>query len=68
MPPNPDAPKLRAKTETRIALADEKSAQAYDELEAAKEKIAQLANLIDSGEVKVQLEIGETAVHALKKI
>ena len=68
IPPNPDAPKLGPKTGKRIALADEISAQAYDELDASRDKIAQLKQLMEEGQVLVELDIGDTAVHALKKL
>jgi uncharacterized protein YaaN involved in tellurite resistance len=68
VPANPDAPKLRPKTERRIAVADEKSAQAYDELEAATEKFKALKQQMDDGNVQVVLELGDTAVHILRKI
>lgn len=66
VPPNPDAPKLRPKTERRIAEADQKSAQGYDALDASREKIARLKSMIEGGEVQVILEVGDTAVHTLK--
>src|SRR5688572_19842451 len=67
VPPNPEAPKLRPSTEKRIAVADEKSAQAYDELDASRAKIALLKEMLDDGKVQVVLDIGDTAVHVLKE-
>ncbi len=66
VPPNPDAPKLRPKTEKRIAEADATSAAGYDALDASREKIARLKSLIEGGQVQVILEVGDTAVHTLK--
>lgn len=66
--PNPDAPKLRKKTEERIAPADEKSARGYDAIEKAGELVAAFKQQIEDGQVVVQLEISDTAVHRLKKI
>lgn len=66
--PNPDVPKLRRKTEERLAPADEKSAQGYDALERAGELVLKFKEKIDDGRVQVQLEVTDTAVHSLKKI
>lgn len=66
VPPNPDAPKLRARTEKKIAVADQKSAEGYDALDASREKIARLKSMIEGGQVQVVLEVGDTAVHTLK--
>lgn len=66
VPPNPDAPRLRPKTERKIAAADQKSAEGYDALDVSREKIARLKSMIEGGEVQVVLEVGDTAVHTLK--
>lgn len=66
--PNPDAPKLRKKTEERIAPADEKSAQGYDAIERAAEIVDSFKQQIEDGAISVQLEVSDTAVHKLKKI
>jgi hypothetical protein len=66
--PNPDKPKLRKKTEERIAPADEKSARGYDAIEKAGELVTAFKQQIEDGQVVVQMEISDTAVHRLKKI
>lgn len=66
--PNPEAPKLRKKTEERIAPADEKSARGYDALEAAADKLDALKQQVQDGHIQVDLQVGDTAVHLLKKI
>lgn len=66
--PNPEAPKLRKKTEERIAPADEKSARGYDAIEKAGELVEAFRQQIEDGQVVVQMEISDTAVHKLKKI
>jgi hypothetical protein len=65
---NPDRPKLRKKTEDRIAPADEKSAQGYDAIERAGEIVDAFKEQIENGAITVQLEVSDTAVHKLKKI
>ncbi len=66
--PNPEVPKLRKKTEERIGPADEKSAQGYDALERAGELALKFKERVDDGEVRMVLEITDTAVHSFKKI
>lgn len=66
--PSPDAPKLRKKTEERIAPADEKSARGYDALEAAADKLDALKQQVQDGNITVDLQVGDTAVHILRKI
>jgi hypothetical protein len=68
VPPNPEAPRLRKKTEERVAPADEKSARAYDALEAAAAKLDALKEQVEEGHIQVELQVGDTAVHLLKKI
>ncbi len=65
---NPDLPKLRKKTEERIAPADEKSARGYDAIERAGELVDAFKNQVENGAITVQLEVSDTAVHKLKKI
>jgi hypothetical protein len=66
--PNPDAPKLRKKTEERIAPADEKSARGYDAIERAGELVDAFKKKIQEGVVTVEIDVGESAVHILRKI
>jgi hypothetical protein len=66
--PNPDAPKLRKKTEERIGPADEKSARGYDAIERAGELVDAFKKQIQDGVVTVEIDVGESAVHILRKI
>ncbi len=65
---NPDLPKLRKKTEERVAPADEKSARGYDAIERAGELVDAFKKQIEDGAVQVQIDVGESAVHILRKI
>jgi hypothetical protein len=66
--PNPDIPKLRKKTEERIGPADEKSARGYDAIERAGELVDAFKKQIENGAVTVEIDVGESAVHILRKI
>lgn len=67
VPANPDAPKLRKKTEDRVRPADEKSAHGYDVLEDAIFKIGELQKQIEDGNITVELQVGDTATHILRE-
>jgi hypothetical protein len=68
VPPNPDLPKLRKKTEDRVKPADAVSATGLDALDEANDKWGALTEQMDGGNITVDLQIGESAVHILKKI
>lgn len=66
--PNPDKPRLPARVERRLAAADQASAAAYEASEDATAQLHAVAEAIKEGEVRLELEIGESIVHVLRSI
>lgn len=68
VPASESRPRLSAKAEARLAPADELSAQGYDRVDAAAEKLGELTKIIEDGAVTAELEIDDSLVIKLTKL
>jgi len=68
VPPSDSVPRLSARKEAKLAEVDELSAQGYDALEAAGDKLAALTKMITDGVVVAPLEIDDSMVVKLTKL
>lgn len=64
VPPNPDRPPLPARVERKLAAADQRSANAYEDIENANAVLrAALTEGLVEGAVTEELEMTESLVH-----